>query len=400
MLLCILGLLAATSQSFAQPDHAFIYYDQNGLKELKAEIGAGRHGQLIRQLRSQANGALKIKPSSVTHKKQLPPSGDPHDYVSLARYWWPAPASSTGLPYVRRDGNTNPERKDLDRYDAVRLNEFTKAVSRLALCYYLTDAPVYAEHAAILLRTWFIDPATRMNPNLDFGQGVPGKRKGSPGGIIDTVNLIEVTDAVRMLEGSPYWTKRDNTAIREWFSAYLEWLRTSPLGIKESNSPNNHAVWYDAQVAAFALFTHQADIAAKVAEAAKVRRIASQIESDGRMPLELSRTRPIHYSIYTAAAFITLARAGDLAGVNLWAFETTDSRSLKTMLTYLAPYLDSESQWDSEAGTRQWRTWFARYLAIAASRCPIDKYAEMASGSVDLHSKEDISIRSFKLNSQ
>lgn len=398
LLSCIIWLFSATGHSFAQSAqsaHSFIYYDQAGLNYLKTEILAGKQAQLRKSIITAANNALEFQPASVTHKTMVPPSGDLHDYASLARYWWPNPVSANGLPYIRRDGVTNPERRDLSRYDAVRLDNFTKAVSKLALGYYLTDEPAYAEHAAILLRTWFIDPTTRMNPNMNFGQGVPGRRQGSPGGIIDTVNLIEVTDAARMLEGSKFWTKADDQAMREWFTDYLHWLRASTLGKKEDNSINNHSVWYDAQVSAFALFTRQSDLAAKVSEAAKLRRIAAQIEPDGRMPHELSRTRPIHYSVYTAAAFITLARVGDHAGVNLWNYQTEDGRSIRNMLSYLEPYLNRTSDWDSESGAKQRRAWFSRYLAIAARSLQADNYAKIASDAVIAHSKESIAAHSF-----
>src|SRR5688572_7166406 len=69
------------------------------------------------ELIKQANKALAGPLISVTHKKTLlPPTGDAHDYYSLSPYWWPDSSKSDGLPYIRRDGETNPESKrDLDQ---------------------------------------------------------------------------------------------------------------------------------------------------------------------------------------------------------------------------------------------------------------------------------------------
>src|SRR5262245_39929588 len=40
-------------------------------------------------LRRDADRALDDGPFSVVNKEVTPPSGDQHDYMSLAPYWWP-----------------------------------------------------------------------------------------------------------------------------------------------------------------------------------------------------------------------------------------------------------------------------------------------------------------------
>lgn len=36
-------------------------------------------------------------------------SGNKHDYYSFPPYWWPNPDTQDGLPYIRKDGQTNPD---------------------------------------------------------------------------------------------------------------------------------------------------------------------------------------------------------------------------------------------------------------------------------------------------
>src|SRR5207302_773663 len=97
----------------------------------------------------RAGGGSGLRAAS-RPKRRVPPSGDKHDYVSMGPYWWPNPAKRGGLPYVRRDGERNPEMRD--DYDAPRLAATTGAVTTLGLAYYFTDDEKYARRAALLLR--------------------------------------------------------------------------------------------------------------------------------------------------------------------------------------------------------------------------------------------------------
>ena len=150
----------------------------------------------VATLRTDADKSLKDGPFTIVNKQHPLPSVDLHDYVSLAPYFWPDPNKPDGLPYIRRDGERNPE---FQEYDARPLNEMSGRVYTLALTGYLTGNAKYSARAAELLRAWFFDPATRMNPNLDHAQLVKGTNLGRGTGIIETVRLLNVIDAVGML---------------------------------------------------------------------------------------------------------------------------------------------------------------------------------------------------------
>ena len=326
---------AAHAPSVALPPRVY-ELDAEALARAKRRIESGdpRIRPAYERLVREAAAALQVPAASVMDKRRVPPSGDKHDYVSMGPYWWPDSTKPGGLPYIRRDGERNPEiRVD---YDAPRLGAMISAVTTLSLAYYFSDDEEYAGRAGLLLRTWFLDPATRMNPHLRYGQGIPGITQGRAAGIIETRGLVGVVDAIGMLEPSPSWTAADERGMAQWLSAYLGWLRSSAIGKQERSARNNHGTWYDAQVAALARST---------LAAAKTHRIASQVMADGRQPYELARTRSLAYSVMNLEGLFRLAQLGRHVGVDLWSYRSPRGGSIRKALDYLAPYADPRRKW-------------------------------------------------------
>jgi len=290
-----------------------------------------------------ADRALVGDPPTVMSKRRIPPSGDKHDYMSLAPYWWPDSTKPNGLPYIQRDGIVNPDSR-LD-HDGVRLQTMIGSVEALSLAYYFTGKPDYARRAETLLRVWFIDSATRMNPNLNYAQAVPGIAEGRGIGIIDTRDIPRLVDAIRLLNNASAIRPADYAAIVSWCRSYLAWLRDSKNGKEEHDAANNHGVWYDAQAVALALFTGDTSLAKTILTTDTRRRIESQISADGSQPGELERTRPMHYSVFTLDAYTQLAEMARRVGVELWDYQAPSGGSLRKALLFIAPYADSSLRW-------------------------------------------------------
>ncbi len=293
-------------------------------------------------LQREADRRLEQRAASVMDKNQVPPSGDKHDYMSQAPYYWKDTNSPDGK-YVRRDGERNPEiRKNSD---AANFGSVCLGVHALGLAYYFTGDEKYAAKATELMQVWFLNPATRMNPNLNFGQGVPGETEGRPSGLIGARGLSELVDGIGLLAGSPSWTAADQQGMVTWAREYLHWLTTSPIGKGEDAATNNHGTFYDVQAVSLALFIGDTDWAKQKLLQARTKRISSEIQPDGKMPRELARTLSFNYSVFNLHAEIQLATLGNKVGVDLWHYQTTDGRSLLKALEFVAPYADPAKKW-------------------------------------------------------
>jgi hypothetical protein len=332
-------------------------WDLETMESIRARLPAGDPAQAaVAQLRVAADLALGEGPFTVMAKSMVPPSGDKHDYLSVAPYFWPDPKRPGGLPYVSRDGERNPQRSSGDTDNGAE-NHMANDVETLALAHFFTGDRRYADHAARLLRVWFLDPATRMNPNLEFAQSVPGVTPGRPAGLIDTVDLVAMVEGVELMASSGSLPEGDLAGLRGWFTRYLDWLLSSNNGKQEGEATNNHGNWYDVQVCRFALFVDRDDLARRIVEQAGTLRISRQIEPDGSQPRELARTRSLHYSLYSLTALFALATMGQHLGVDLFHFETADGRSLRRALDFLAPYADPAITWPhQQIGDRGTRT--------------------------------------------
>ena len=345
--LCCAVLLAAVSAASAKaPDTPRVFLaDPRGLAETRQRIRSGEKtfDAALRELEEDARKALGAGPFSVTTKAVTPPSGDKHDYMSQAPYFWPDPSKPDGRPYIRRDGERNPEINKIT--DHREMDRMVDAVSTLALAYYLKGEEAYAAKAAVLLRAWFIDPQTRMNPHLEYGQFIPGVNTGRGIGLIETRGLTRVADAVGLINGSKAWGRADRRGIADWYDKFLRWMLESRHGRDERAAKNNHGTYYDVQVVSYALFLGRRDFAKRVVEEARAKRIAAQIEPDGKQPLELARTRAWSYSVGNLDGLVTLAELGERVGVDLWNYRTQDGRGIRRALEYLYPFAVGERKW-------------------------------------------------------
>jgi len=338
-----LSLILFGISTFAQ---APVLYLTNGdhLFRLKKQISTGNTEAtvLYKSILSKADQFLTMKPVSVMEKSFTPKSGNKHDYMSQAPYFWYDSTKVNGLPYKRKDGERNPEIEKIT--DRKNIGKLEAAIRSLSVAYYLSGNEKYASKSLSLLKTWFIDADTRMNPNLDYAQGVPGVNDGRGIGIIETLALAGIADGVQLLLPSKNIPAESIISIKKWYSDYLIWMQTSKNGIDEHNSKNNHGTFYDMQILDFALFTGQTEFAKNYIKTT-LKRMEIQLEVDGKQPLELERTQAMHYSAFNLDAWFKVANIAEKINVDLWNYKSADGKGIKAALDWLIPYTLGEKKW-------------------------------------------------------
>lgn len=349
-LLVIVGLLyAATGFAQVKPKGQFLLMDANKLAACKQQYTAGDTcvTRQVKALLKQADTLLKAdNPTIIFKKDKLPPSGDKHDYMSLAPYWWPDSTKADGKPYIRRDGRTNPEKYLL--YDRDQIGRIEDEVRKLGAAYFFTGNQAYAQKAVKMLQVFFLDAATKMNPNLNYAQYVTGVNDGRGIGIIETYGLINIPDAMALLQGSKAMTADVNTGIKKWFKDYLTWLQTSPNGIAESKEKNNHGTIYDLQVINFALYVGDVALAKNILQKQTLPRIELQFTPEGKQPLELTRTKSWSYSNFDLLAWCRLATLAKKQGIDLWHYQTKSGKGIENCINFLLQYAQKKKNWEYE----------------------------------------------------
>src|SRR5688572_339792 len=330
---------------------------------------------LTDSLQKQADGYLKMKPVSVMDKQVTPVSGNKHDYMSQAPYFWYDSTKPNGLPYMRKDGVRNPEIYKIT--DRTYLGNLDNATRALSLAWYITGDEKYAAKSSELLRTWFLDENTKMNPHLEYGQAVPGINTGRGIGLIETVALTSIADAAILLQGSKSWTEADHSSLQKWYSQFLTWMLTSKNGKDEHAAKNNHGTWYYAQVIDYSLFTGDKDKAKQLAEESK-KRLDSQLTKEGKQPLELDRTNGLGYSTMNLRGWFTVATLADKTGVDLWSYQTPKSADLRTAFDWLLPYALGEKKWEYQQINNYNKNDIYPLLLQASSAFKDQKYLTLA----------------------
>jgi hypothetical protein len=327
----------------------FILQDETKLAAYK-QLYKNKDKDVVRNidtLVADADKALTAGPYSVTfQKRRIPPGGDIHDYMSQAPYWWPDSSKADGKPYIRKDGRINPER-NLSK-DRGQMVDMSSNVKQLALAYYFTANEQYAKKAVELLKVWFIDTATRMNPNLNFGQFIPGINDGRGIGIIETVGLTNIPDALAMMQQSKSLTPAFVAGIKQWFKQYASWLMSSKNGKDERSQLNNHGTYYDMQLADFALFNGDKALAQKIIREQTIPRINQQFTVEGSEPLELARTKSWGYSTMNLTGWCKLAVIASRVNIDLWHTQTIDGKGIEKVFTWFTQYMLKEKTWKYE----------------------------------------------------
>lgn len=335
---------AKTEQNSNQRE--FLFFTNEEITKIKSEIEAGKN--IIKfysdRLKRNAEIFMKKGPWSVTYTPSPVASGNPHDYFSESPYWWPDP-TGPDKPYIRKDGERNPDRFDTHRRD---LELMSQGVFALSAAAYFFNVPKYADRAIQFINVWFLDEQTKMNPHLQYAQAIRNRSDGRGVGIIDSRAFVYVLEGVNFLKAFGKWNNKIDTELKSWFESYLKWLTESKNGLDEKNGGNNHSTWWAVQVASISDFLGRADLLEWVWDFTKKNLIENQIEADGSQPKEEARTNSLSYSFFNLDAYSILLRLAQLNGINLWSFENTKGGSVLKSIQYILPFLKEPYNWKKQ----------------------------------------------------
>lgn len=357
--LCALALLlCAATPAVAQP----LIWNTEALNRLR-ETHAAPYAEIV----GRAAKACQQKPLAVTQKARSV-SGDKHNFESLSIYYWPDPEHPGG-PYVCRDGEYNPEYKD---YDLPVLNRMKERLQLLAMAYHLTGNVTYFRHFCTQLDTWFLDPQTRMTPHFEYGQMIPGRNggKGCAAGLIDAYAFVEVLESIRLVDSQRAIGRSRSRALRKWFADFAQWMQDSEIGQRERAARNNHGLAYDVLLFRIAHYTKDKATMEAVARNFVNSRMAAQIDAEGKQPLELARTRAMHYSVFNLSHIMDFKTMLANLGTDLGA---DGERMLRAALAYAAQYIGHQGDFPYKE-TGDWT------VAEQKLKKEICRYSRLADG--------------------
>lgn len=319
----------------------------------------------------RAEKMMKEEPVTVTASSCKRSSGGKNDFYSEGDYWWPDP-SNPGAPYIQKDGQTNPDNFVDHRLAMIRLSEITATLTSEWL---ITRDQKYANRVLKHLNAWFVDQATRMNPNMLYAQAIWGRYTGRGIGLIDAYHLVEVAQSIKILIDNQAIPKKDAAKIKDWFRSFLSWMTTHQYGIDEMNARNNHGTCWAVTASAMATLTGDEQVRKMCADRFKTVLLPTQMASDGSFPLELKRTKPYGYSLFNIDAMCNLAQILSTPEDNLWEFTTADGKSLKKGMEYIYPFIADKSKWPFAKDIYIWDEWPVRQSSLL--------FAGMAYGNIN-----------------
>lgn len=340
-LLLILGSALFSIHLMGQPEALSSTIATSAVKVLKPFV------------KEQVAWAITQQPMTVTASYSPRSNGGKHDFFSEGDYWWPNPTSADS-PYLQRDGMTNPDNFTDHRKAMIR---FSRIMGALASGYLISKNEQYAVKAFQHARAWFSDTATLMNPHLLYAQAIKGRYTGRGVGIIDMIQMMEVAQALIVLEKSKSAKTAEYIQFRGWFESYLNWVRYHKYGIDEMNALNNHGTCWTMQVAAFAQFTKNDALLDICRTRFKTLHLPGQMAIDGSFPKELARTKPYGYSLFNLDAMAMLCQILSNKQNNLWAFMLEDKRSIQKGIEFMLPFVEDKRKWTFKQDVMYWENW-------------------------------------------
>lgn len=319
------------------------------------------HSGQVQALLELAEAALAKPIRKVTDKTEIPPGGSGNDYFSLPRYMHDIDGN-----FIRIDGRSTETfaagTEECQRHDRGALHECVTHASILAASGVICRREDFLKRSAEILSAWFIDKDTAMIPGARFAQWKPDAPAGGNfAGLIDFRDLWILPYLSNTLLVNGALSKPQHDAIKLWLARFLEYLAKSEQGGRAVTAGNNIGTWTHLLVVSLSLFAGNFAIAAAQLNNASLRLVA-QCDVIGLQAAELSRARPLHYSLFNLTAWTLLANLGRSVGFDLWNYRGIEGQSICRMMHFVHANMVHFPEYGSEP--KKYADWYDALLLL------------------------------------
>ena len=234
------------------------------------------------------------------------------------------------------------------------LLQLTLAVPALTAAWSIThtaepaSAARYAQQAALSLKAWFITPATRMEPSLNFAAMAPGTA-GHPDGVAETSALAEIAVALPFLARSEALSPEDLATIKGWFAAFLKWLTTSRLAALARDRKDHVGSSWLLQCAAYARLLGDDTVLVELRHQFKTVTLRAEVVGEGTFPHELTTPNPYRNSLFNLDLLAAACDQLSTRFETLWDYQLQDGPGLHVAISRHAPYIENRNTWPYRA---------------------------------------------------
>lgn len=292
-----------------------ILWNYRQLKEIKKDVNSRLE---IAKVIEYADYCLDQPYITVTEKSKSFCLNDKHYYTSIGIYWWPNDTSKDGFPYVNKDGYANPEYKE---YDYIKLKQLSKRLRYLSLAYFFTKKKKFYNYYVGQVKAWFIDDDTKMYPNFEYAQVIPGRNenKGRGAGLSEAVEFNSIIESLRLINSCHRIKKSILKPVIKWFADFAEWMENSEIGKSCASGNDNIAICYDVLLLNMSILSGNTARAKEIVTHFPEVRLQRQIDEKGRFTAELKRTKAYYYSINSLSHILDFSLLSESIGYHVYA---------------------------------------------------------------------------------
>lgn len=325
----------------SQPLHCWL-----GLAALKESIPG---------LKAFAANARGVPPLSVTDKPATLPGVPERQYVNAVPHWQSLAGSESAIQRGVLSGFLFPAAGDVSQnYDRARLQLMVDCVCTLALDSHLNGDQESRQHAARLVRAWFLEPATAMIPDGAFARlsGTESTRNVLDAAL-DFRDFFPLMDALSLLLKAGCFTLAERQQLDAWFDAFLAWLASESAVFLQANSGRAASTWYHLLMLAMASFRGRLNVACQVFDNLPGL-LDRQFRPDGSPRSAPSGVPLSHEHLFNLQAWANLVVITTALGRDLMAFRDSNGVALSMAFAYAQRHLPEEQASHAGLSARSW----------------------------------------------